>query len=328
MVTDSSGPADLSRSRLKAARELVSNGQLDEAEATLRRLLTAVEPNSASALGSRTVLGMPRKIHSLFLKIAKLRKDSIAKIGLQYSLVPSPELLLPLTEFSEAEVQAMNRSNREPVPRILHQIWLGKLPIPPAAERWHEHAKRHGMVYRLWREADLETLGVEKHPAFMQMMEAGDYPGAVDVARYFILKAHGGIYLDCDWYPARDDISFADVLPLIGLSALAEDTPRHTGLGSLLLTNSFIAAPPHHAVFARLLDVMEEATRRLPEGPAWWSTGPLIMTLLFRRTTVTIPDASFVAAVLERRAPFEAVEAACQEATEKRTGLLIGWKSW
>ncbi len=47
-------------------------------------------------------------------------------------------------------------------------------------------------------------------------MEAGDLPGAVDVARYFILHAQGGIYLDCDWYPARDDLSFADVLPLIG----------------------------------------------------------------------------------------------------------------
>lgn len=328
MVTDSSNKAAESRTLLKAARDLVAAYQLEEAERLLQSLLAAEPQANGSALGTQTVLGMPRKVHSLFLKIAKLRQDPVAKIGLQYALVPPPELLLPLTEFTEAEVQGMNRANRQPVPRILHQIWLGKLPLPPAAARWHEHAKRHGLTYRLWREADLEALGVERHPAFMQMMEAGDYPGAVDVARYFILKEHGGIYLDCDWYPARDESSFADLLPLIGLSALAEDTPRHTGLGSLLLTNSFIATPPQHPVFTRLLEIMEEATHRLPEGPAWWSTGPLIMTLLFRRTTVSIPDASFVAAVLERRAPFEVVEAACRDAANKQSGLLIGWKSW
>ncbi len=191
-------------------------------------------------------------------------------------------LLLPLTEFTEAEVQEMNRANRQPVPRILHQIWLGKLPIPPAAARWHEHAKRHGLTYRLWREADLEALGVERHPAFMQMMEAGRLPGAVDVARYFILKAHGGIYLDCDWYPARDESSFADVLPLIGLARWQkthQDTPPWEPASDQFFHRHTAAAPR----FSPLLEIMEEATHRLPEGPAWWSTGPLIMTLLFRR---------------------------------------------
>lgn len=54
------------------------------------------------------------------------------------------------------------------------------------------------------------------------MLDKRDYPGAVDVARYKLLDRFGGIYLDCDWYPARDDLSFDAVLPMIGLMAFDE----------------------------------------------------------------------------------------------------------
>lgn len=54
------------------------------------------------------------------------------------------------------------------------------------------------------------------------MLSEGDYPGAVDVARYILLERFGGIYLDCDWYPARDDVSFDSFLPLAGLTVFDE----------------------------------------------------------------------------------------------------------
>ncbi len=43
-------------------------------------------------------------------------------------------------------------------------------------------------------------------------------------------------------------------------------------MGSLLLTNSFIATPPGHPVFRRILDFMPDVMTLLPEAPAWWST--------------------------------------------------------
>lgn len=327
-MTKPTTDATSGREKLIEARSLIASGNLEVAEHLLRTISGYSSIDPELRLGSETVLGMPRKVQSALLKIAKLRGDSVTRIGLQYSLVPPPSLLLPLTEFTLDERRQMNELNRQVVPRTLHQIWLGQLPVPPSTAKWKRHAELNGFKYRLWREADLEALNVPRHPAFVEMMEAGDLPGAVDVARYFILHAQGGIYLDCDWYPARDDLSFADVLPLIGLSALLEETPRDTGLGGALLTNSFIATPPRHPVFARLLDIIPEATRRLPDGPAWWSTGPLIMTLLFRRTTFSVPDAAFVAANLARRAPLEEVEAAQASARETDSGLLIGWKSW
>jgi mannosyltransferase OCH1-like enzyme len=234
-----------------------------------------------------------------------------------------------LAEFDVAERRAMTDLSRAPVPRVIHQIWLGTLPVPQSVERWQIHAQRTGFEYRLWREADLERLGADRHPAYLRMLEIGDYPGAVDIARYAILQALGGIYLDCDWYPTRDDLGFADLLPLIGLGAMAETVPRETGFGSLLFANSFIAAPAGHPVFGRMLAEIPQIVAALPDAPAWWSTGPLAMTVAFRQTSVSVAPSGLVAAELPRKAPLADVEEAGKAAVSGGgDGLLIAWKSW
>lgn len=326
-MTTPPGP-ETPRQRLKRIRGMIETGLLSEPRAGLEAMSRDPALRSDPSLGTPTLLGYPRKLHSAWLKLAKAEGNPVDRIGLQHALVPPPSLLAPLAVLDGTTRRAMNEVNRHPVPRILHQIWLGDLPLPPAIEAWRRHADLNGLEYRLWREADLEELGVPLHAAYLQMLEAGDYPGAVDIARYFVLHAVGGIYLDCDWYPARDDVSFADFLPLIGLSALAEDTPRETGAGSLLLTNSFLATPAGHPAFARLLDVLPEAVRLLPDGPAWWSTGPLILSLLLRQTTVQVPDAAIIAARFPRGTELEAVEEARRMALARDGGLLIDWKSW
>ncbi|MGI9390967.1 MAG: hypothetical protein ACR2O1_12985, partial [Boseongicola sp.] len=111
-----------------------------------------------------------------------------------------------------------------------------------------------------------------------------------------------------------------------GLTALAEDTPRNTGTGSLLLANSMIATPADHPVMHRLNEVLGNAMGALPEGPAWWTTGPLIFTLAARNGAVTIADSSFVVGKLPQNAPLEDAEAMTRESTA--TGLIIAWKSW
>jgi len=160
------------------------------------------------------------------------------------------------------------------------------------------------------------------------MLAKGDLPGAVDVARYAILEQFGGIYLDCDWYPVRNDISFHDLLPMTGLIAMAEDTPRKTGKGSTLLANSFIAAPTHHPVFTRLLDVVPKVTAELPKAPAWWSTGPLLFTLMARGGSVTLADAALVAGALPQHTSLSDVEHWCAKTRSSDSGLLLAWRSW
>jgi inositol phosphorylceramide mannosyltransferase catalytic subunit len=309
---------------IAAARALVAKGDLPGAGALIASL---TDDPAIATLGPQTALGLPRRLHAVLLHLAKAKRDPLRRAGYQFHLVPPPETLAPLFRYTASEQRSINAANATPVPRTIHQIWIGTLPVPAACTAWQAYARATGYTFRLWREADLAALGLPANPVFADMLARGDYPGAVDVARYAILAAQGGIYLDCDWYPARDDVAFHDLLPLIGLTAMAEDTPRLTGQGGLLLANSFIAAPPGHPALHRLNASLGAALKALPDAPAWWSTGPLVFTLAARGGAVSIAPHTLVAGTLPRGAPFEDVQALQQGASADR-GLLIAWKPW
>ncbi len=310
--------------KLAEARQLLANKNFSDARDILDQLS---RESDRHLMGETTVLGLPRRLHSAFLRLAKAEGNAVSRTGYQYLLVPPPDVFAPYGRFSTEERRLIAAKNRQAVPKCIHQIWIGDKPVPVSTGAWADHAKTNGLDYILWREADLEREGISSNPIFARMLADGDYPGAVDVARYIILAKFGGIYLDCDFYPARDDLSFFDVLPMIGLTAFGEDVPRKTGQGTLLLANSFIAAPPGHPVFSRMLDAFPEILTTLPKAPAWWATGPLIFTVVARAGSVSLAAAHFVAALLPDRAPFSDVEAARARA-DADDGLLIAWKSW
>lgn len=310
---------------IASARGMVAKGDLAGAEAHLHELTT--DP-AIAALGPQTALGLPRRLHAALLHLSKAKNDSLRRVGYQFHLVPPPEVLAPLFQYSASEKRAITAANLMPVPRVLHQIWIGGLPVPPAIAAWQCHAATCGYDYKLWREADLEALGLQDNPVFAAMLALGDYPGAVDVARYAILAERGGIYLDCDWYPARNDIGFDAFLPLVGLTAIAEDTPRMTGLGGLLLANSFIATPADHPVMHRINVSLAASIAAIPKAPAWWSTGPLIFTLAARGGAVSLAPHYMVAGALPRAAPVADVKALQSRVMTTDGGLLIAWKSW
>lgn len=311
--------------RLEEAASLRASGRFAEALETLKNLGT--DPDVA-LLGHSTSLGLPRRLHSAFLQLAKAEQDAIRKLGLQYHLVPPPEVLNKYAVFTIAERKAINLTNRQPVPKKIHQIWIGSDNVPMGTTAWQEHARLHGYDYQLWREENLRDLDLQKNAAYQDMLSKGDLPGAVDVARYMILEKYGGIYLDCDWYPVRDDISFHDLLPMTGMVTMAEDIPRNTGKGSILLANSFIAAPEQHPVFTRLIEALTHVTTEMPKAPAWWSTGPLLFTLMCRGGSVTLADADLVAGKLSEDTPFSQVKAWCEQTRSNDSGLLLAWRSW
>jgi len=313
------------RLKMQAADALRLSGQYDDA----RKILNEVAADSEnSALGLTTAAGLPRRLQSGLLKLAKAEKDAIRKTGYQFLLTPPPALLAPYCTFSSAEKKTIAVANRGDVPRIIHQIWVGSNPVPTGTQAWEQHARAHGYEYKLWLESDLQDLGILNHPSFVYMQAKGDFPGAVDVARYIILHQFGGIYLDCDWYPARLDLSFDQLLTMKGICAMAEDIPRQTGKGGLLLANSLIMAPPNHPVFSRLLASLDDVNKTLPDAPAWWATGPLIFTLMCRGGSMTLIDSDIVAGSLPQQTPIEEVAAWCRESEKKDAGLLLSWKSW
>lgn len=313
------------KAALREARQLLRGGNLAGARAMLKRMQADA---GHAALGTPTALGLPRKLQAALLSLAKADGDAIGRIGYQYHLVPPPEIWSGLAAVTDAERAALAAAGRREVPRLIQQIWIGPLPPPAGTEAWRAYAEAQGYGYRLWREADLAAAGIDRHPVYAEMRAHRDLPGAVDVARYLILRDEGGIYLDCDWYPARPDLGFHQCLPLVGLTALAEDVPRLTGSGPILLNNSFIATPAGHPVFTRLLAVLPEVLRALPEAPAWWSTGPLLFTVIARAGPVSVAGPGLVAGEVAATVSADEVAAFCARAATQGAGLLLAWKPW
>lgn len=310
------------KGQLNTATILIAEGRIEEADKLLREI--AADPGVA-LLGPETALGMPRRLHSARLKLAKARGDASEKIALQYHLVPPLERLEPLFVGSQSERRTRVAAAAGPVPEILHQIWIGG-PPPETTEVWRKHAERQGWGYRLWTEDTLDALGATEHPVYRQMIRHGDIPGAVDVARYHVLRSEGGLYLDCDWMPVHDE-GFDRVIPMMGLSAMAEVTPRLSGVGSPFLNNSVIAAPVRHPVFDMLLDTLPQVVDRLPGAPAWWATGPLVFTLACRLGPVGVLDAGLDGGQVS------GTRADVMRRTEELRGagspaFLCGWKPW
>jgi len=311
--------------RIEAASELWRAGKFDEARAALEELKSTPD---IEHLGLLTSAQIPRRLQSAYMKLAKAERDKIAVAGYRFHLTPPPELLAQYCQFSSEEKRSILSANQAPVPKIIHQIWIGTQPVPAGTQAWKKHAQKHGYEYKLWTEKDIQNLSITENAGFREMYEDGDLPGAVDVARYIILEKFGGIYLDCDWYPARDDLSFHHIMPMQGIGGMAEDIPRNTGKGGLLLANSFIMAPPKHPVFRRILDSLPAVMSALPRAPAWWSTGPLLFTLMCRGGPMTLADSDMVAGDLPQETTEQSIQQWCKESQKNDGGLLLSWKSW
>lgn len=305
---------------LRAAAALRDGGDMDGAASALAALKA---DRALGALPPVTTLGINRRLHAALLRQAKAAGDAVARAGLQAHLVPPPGVLAPLAGpgwRADAQTRA--------VPRVIHQIWIGPRAEPPTLAAWARHARAQGYLHRLWREGDLAAEGIDRDPVFRARADRGDYPGAVDAARYAILARHGGVYLDADWYPARDDLGFHDLIPLAGLCAMAEEVPRLTGRGAVFLANSFIAAPPGHPAMVHLAAILPRAEAAVPGAPAWWTTGPVIFTLVARGGPVTLAPQGFVADLMPEGTTLPKAQARAAEAQAQDEGLLIGWKPW
>lgn len=319
------------RQAIEQIRALQRAGDIQAARVLLDRMVADGAGNTENAQHGPeplTVLGLPRRLHATLLRQAKLERDPVARAGYRFTMVPPPALLAPYAQLSTTQKRVWNASNREPVPHHIHQIWIGPRALPASVAAWRSHAALRGYDYTLWGEDALRKAGIYEDAVFRDRLERGDYPGAVDVARYVLLERFGGIYLDCDWFPARDDVGFDDFLPMRGLTAMAEDVPRDLGAsGSVLLYNSFIAAPPEHPVFRRIIEAMPEVARLMPGAPAWWATGPLIFTVAARAGAVCLADPALIAGSFPDGTPGTEIDA-FRAAPDAPAGLLLAWKSW
>lgn len=171
------------------------------------------------------------------------------------------------------------------IPRLLHFIWVGR-PMPA---RWASYvdgwrALHPDWTVRVWGDGDLVALD---NQGLFDAAEDIAGPGAgqlqADIARYEILRDHGGVYLDVDYEPRRA------LDPLCDVPAWAAwEVDGHW------VANGAIAAVPGHPVFQELVDAIPASIERHRHRRPNAMTGPRLFTpAALRHDFVLHPSAWF-----------------------------------
>lgn len=160
-------------------------------------------------------------------------------------------------------------------PRIVHQIWVGK--IPPTTKQSSQildtktKVEHEGLTHRFWTNDDYPVNLPQNIVAYADAcrehtndeINYGAYEA--DALRYFLIHQYGGIYLDCDYNLVR---------PLGELISLFDHRPTFARLWphrTAWPCNAFLAASPGHSFFKYLVDSIRPPPKGKPYyiGPAW-----------------------------------------------------------
>jgi mannosyltransferase OCH1-like enzyme len=161
----------------------------------------------------------------------------------------------------------------------IHQIWLqGEDNLPPKYKEYMEKYKElngpDGWEYKLWNEQEIRDLIKAKYPHLLCIYD--NYPFwvmRVDLGKYCILEAEGGLLIDMDTKPLKP---FNDIMrTALGKPAVIY-YPHKGGFRShfhffenlfvhRITNNNFLYAPhPHHKFIQFLLKRAECMAERMP----------------------------------------------------------------
>lgn len=164
----------------------------------------------------------------------------------------------------------MNDSN---IPKILHFIWLGKLPQPKSIFTWHKH--HSDWEIKIWDDEAIESLNLINSSIYFQPTRR--YNQRSDVARLEILYKYGGVYVD------------ADIINLKSINSLL--TPNTdffiTQEKKQLLSNSVIGSAPNNPLLHSIILHLKNTFKS--ELPTWKTTGPKMITDYLDNNRIIIP---------------------------------------
>jgi len=156
------------------------------------------------------------------------------------------------------------------VPKILHQIWIGKA-VPQEFEQFQEtwQELHPDWEYKLWTQHDIDSLSLVNADLIKQARNPAEIS---DLLRYEILYQQGGVYVDLDF----ECIKSLDVLNhlydfYIGIQSL--DT------NSVQLGSGLIGATPGHPILQHMISSVRETWNKTYDIPN--RTGPALFTKSF-----------------------------------------------
>ena len=166
------------------------------------------------------------------------------------------------------------------VPKIIHQIWVGPRPIPTKwTQTWEKFCTENGFTYKLWGEAEINTL-LKHHPAKDLYDTQQQHSAKSDIARFEILAAHGGIYVDADTVFLSQNVKH--LLNWKGLVVVPDPDPNNK-----LIRTGIIGCTQGHPFIKFLSETMNTVigSRQKMFGYAyeasWITTGPAYFSEAF-----------------------------------------------
>lgn len=118
---------------------------------------------------------------------------------------------------------------------------------------------------RLWRDADLRNL--ENQEWFEREPKMS---GKADIARYEILRDHGGVYIDADFTVFRPFDSVIEIGAATGVVVARQ--------ARVIFNNAFIASTPKHPLMNNCVQGIPESLASFSIFGSVTSTGPLYLT--------------------------------------------------
>ena len=141
------------------------------------------------------------------------------------------------------------------VPKIVHQIWFdfskdgsgGKLPDKYAGDQSMCRQVNSDWDFMLWDEEKCLNLMQTRYPEYVEMYTNYELPiQRVDCAKYFILHAFGGVYMDVD-IKCRKPLEFTnDGVYLVKVNSICK------------YNNAFIASSRGDPFWLLVFDILKE----------------------------------------------------------------------
>lgn len=170
-----------------------------------------------------------------------------------------------------------NRNIDQQIPKIIHQIWVGKKQMHPecikAMDTWKQ--KHPDWEYKLWTDEDIDSFDWTNKELFLSIQN----PGAKsDVWRYEILNKYGGLYIDVDFVCLKPFDLFHENLSFY--SSFLGDAHEY------LCANGIFACTPNHPILIEVIKSLSSLSyqnNRITNNYILNTTGPFFFTNIIKK---------------------------------------------